>query len=141
MLGLKVAAILATCTSVVVAVPTFWDNNSCGYNSFWYNPKSVCLQNGTKDKCDPPPQQNCGKNWYWHKDLKYCVPPSSTYGDAGCADGWEWNETKYSCVPTHSSPSPGPGPGPGECDSSHFWWNPKSTCLPYGGTQTPSYPS
>ncbi|CAE6432794.1 unnamed protein product [Rhizoctonia solani] len=133
MLGLKVSTILAACTTVVVAVPTYKNNDSCGYNSFWYGPKSVCLGNGTKDKCNPPPQQNCGKNWYWHKDLKYCVPPSSNYGDAGCSDGWKWDDGKYSCVPA-------PEPTYGQCNSSYFWWKTKSTCLPYGGDSTPSYP-
>ncbi|CAE6518850.1 unnamed protein product [Rhizoctonia solani] len=136
MLGLKIFAILAVCTSVVVAVPTYKDNGSCGYNSFWYGPKSVCLWNGTKDKCNPPSQQNCGKNWYWHKELKYCVPPSPAYGDAGCSDGWKWDDSKYSCVPTYSRPAPGPD----QCNSSYFWWKPKSTCLPYGGNSTPAHP-
>ncbi|CAE6472693.1 unnamed protein product [Rhizoctonia solani] len=135
MLGLKISAILAACASVAAAIPTYKSNSSCGYNSFWYGPKSVCLPNGTKDKCSPPANQSCG-NWYWHKDLKYCVPASPDYGDAGCSDGWKWDDGKYSCVPI---PPPAPVPGPGECNSSHFWWKTKSTCLPYGGDSTPSY--
>ncbi|CAE6389223.1 hypothetical protein RSOLAG1IB_06084 [Rhizoctonia solani AG-1 IB] len=133
MLGLKVSVILAACASMTVAVPTYKSNNSCGYNSFWYGPKNVCLPNGTKNKCNPPTDQSCG-NWYWHKDFKYCVPSSPDYGDVGCSDGWKWDDGKYSCVPV---PAPTPAPGPGQCKSTHFWW--KTTCIPYGGDSAPSY--
>ncbi|CAE6455801.1 unnamed protein product [Rhizoctonia solani] len=133
--GLKISAILAACTSMVVGVPTHKHQDSCDDNQFWYGPKKVCLWNGYKDKYDPPPQHNCGKHWYWHKNLKYCVPPSPTYGDAGCDDGWKWDDDKYYCVPI-----PEPAPGPGQCGPSYFWWKTKSACLPYGGTPTPSYP-
>ncbi|EUC55632.1 hypothetical protein RSOL_125660, partial [Rhizoctonia solani AG-3 Rhs1AP] len=135
MLGLKVSAVLAACASMVAAVPTYKQTDACGYNYFWFAPKGVCLWNGTKDKCDPPAQQNCGKNWYWHKSNKYCVPPTSSYGNAECNDGWNWDDSKYSCVP-----APEPAPAPGQCNSTHFYWKTKTTCLPYGGDSTPPSP-
>ncbi|KAF8674592.1 Amidase [Rhizoctonia solani] len=129
MIGLKVTAILAACASVVVAVPTYKNNNSCDNNSFWYATKSICLPNGTKDKCNPPANQNCGHGvWYWHKDFRQCVPSSPNYGDVDCSNGWKWDDGKYSCVP-----APAPAPGPDQCKPSHFWWKTKSTCLPNGG--------
>ncbi|QRW22728.1 amidase [Rhizoctonia solani] len=130
MIGLKVTAILAACASVVVAVPTYKNNNSCDNNSFWYATKSICLPNGTKDKCNPPANQNCGHGvWYWHKDFRQCVPSSPNYGDVDCSNGWKWDDGKYSCVP-----APAPAPGPDQCKPSHFWWKTKSTCLPNGAT-------
>ncbi|EUC55633.1 hypothetical protein RSOL_125670, partial [Rhizoctonia solani AG-3 Rhs1AP] len=98
MLGLKVSAVLITLASMVVAVPTHKNIDGCRYNYFWFAPKGLCLRNGYKDRCDPPAQQNCGKNWYWHKSYKYCVPPTSSYGNAGCNNGWNWDNDKYSCV-------------------------------------------
>ncbi|KAF8693091.1 hypothetical protein RHS03_08463, partial [Rhizoctonia solani] len=123
--GLKITAIAAVCASMVVAVPTHKNEDSCGHSSF-------C--NNDKDRCDPPKDRDCGK-WYWHKKFKYCVPSSPTYGDAGCSDGWKWDDEDDSCVPTYSRPTP-----PGQCNSSHFWWKSKSTCLPYGGDSKPSNP-
>ncbi|CAE6418720.1 unnamed protein product [Rhizoctonia solani] len=154
MVSLKLTAALAACASLVAAVPTYKQSDGCGQNYFWFAPKSTCLRNGTKDKCTPPAQQNCGRNWngtkdkctppaqqncgrnwYWHQTYKYCVPPSPTYGDAGCEDGWTWNDDKYSCVP-----APPPAPAPGQCNSTDFYWKPKSTCLPYGGDSNPPSP-
>ncbi|KAF8728451.1 hypothetical protein RHS02_07927, partial [Rhizoctonia solani] len=132
--GLKITAIAAVCASMVVAVPTHKNEDSCGHSSFWYGRKSVCLPNNDKDRCDPPKDRDCGK-WYWNKKFKYCVPSSPTYGDAGCSDGWKWDDEDDSCVPTYSRPTP-----PGQCNSSHFWWKSKSTCLPYGGDSKPSNP-
>ncbi|CAE6454754.1 unnamed protein product [Rhizoctonia solani] len=133
--GLKISAIIAACASMVVAVPTYKNNNSCDRDSFWYAPKSVCLPHGTKDKCNPPEDRECGK-WYWNKNLNYCAPSSPSYGDAQCSDGWKWDDGEYSCVRTYSRPSPPPG----QCHRNHFWWKTKSVCLPDGGDPKPSQP-
>ncbi|KDN40910.1 hypothetical protein RSAG8_07778, partial [Rhizoctonia solani AG-8 WAC10335] len=134
MLGIKVSAVLAACASVAVAVPTH-KHDSCRHNHFWFAPKGHCLQIGYGDRYNPPPQQNCGRNWYWHKSYKYCVPSGPSYGDAGCGDGWNWDNGRYSCVPAAH-----PSLGPGQCGPSYFWWRGKATCCPYGGDSTPSYP-
>ncbi|CAE6406620.1 unnamed protein product [Rhizoctonia solani] len=104
-------------------------NDGCDQKYFWFAPKSVCFSNGTKDKCTPHAQQNCGRNWYWDQTYKYCLPPSPTYGDAGCDDGWARNDNKYSCVPA-----------PGQCNSADFYWKLKSTCLPYDRDPNPPSP-
>ncbi|ELU37804.1 hypothetical protein AG1IA_08167 [Rhizoctonia solani AG-1 IA] len=41
MYGLKITAIAAVCASMVVAVPTHKNEDSCGHSSFWYGRKSV----------------------------------------------------------------------------------------------------
>ncbi|CUA74614.1 hypothetical protein RSOLAG22IIIB_05621 [Rhizoctonia solani] len=135
MVALKLAAALAACASAVTAVPTHGHKFRCDQKYFWFGPKSICLWIGIKNKCAPPAQQNCGRNWYWHQDYKYCVPSSPTYGDAGCNDGWIWDDNKYSCVPALP-----PAPAPGQCQSNNFYWGLKSTCLPYGGDSNPPSP-
>ncbi|KAH9898402.1 hypothetical protein C8Q73DRAFT_664090 [Cubamyces lactineus] len=136
--------------------PTSSKPGSCKNGEFYWGDKDCCLPyGGSPNPPQPPSGISCPSKWEWHTGKGCCVPhspPPST--PPTCSNGWGWNNSSKCCEqpkptstphttyhPTTTSHATAPSSSPSDsCPSNHWFWSPKSCCLPHGGSPNPPQP-
>ncbi|KAJ8463390.1 hypothetical protein ONZ51_g10287 [Trametes cubensis] len=139
---------------------------SCSSGEFYWGDKDCCLPyGGSPNPPQPPSGTSCPSNWEWHSGKSCCVPHSPPTSTPSCSNGWGWNNNSKCCEQpkpssaphstAHTTPSPSPttyhptttshstapSSSPSDsCPSNHWYWSPKSCCLPHGGSPNPPQP-
>ncbi|CAE6475462.1 unnamed protein product [Rhizoctonia solani] len=109
MLGLKVSAILAASTYLVVATPTATASNlrrpnvlprdnTCLQGQWYWQRLGMCVPeyvNIPDAAPKPPTDAACPTKWYWNKN--HCFPISKAALQNNCPKGSGWNEQSLRC--------------------------------------------
>nr|XP_019051192.1 hypothetical protein I302_01641 [Kwoniella bestiolae CBS 10118]OCF30122.1 hypothetical protein I302_01641 [Kwoniella bestiolae CBS 10118] len=89
----------------------------CHGGQWWHERSGTCCDNDWQwnpPKGDCPPGKSCPKGWFWHKQLKKCLPNGPGSPEPGCGD---WDDHNHCCGGGNPGPSGKPQGGKGQ--SSH----------------------
>ncbi|CAE6482740.1 unnamed protein product [Rhizoctonia solani] len=111
MLGLEAFVIVATYTSVILAVPTRTDGNLqnlgiCPAGDWYWRRLNVCLplvafEENMYPVVNPPEPFECPKGWYWYqypRGFRHCNPANINVLYNECPDGYSWKEELIACI-------------------------------------------
>jgi len=137
--------LLGTLALLALVSPSVMAGSSaCSPNEFWYDNQSCCAPySPPQTYSSPPPGKSCPSSdtdiWYWDNDKSCCLPtapPPPSHPAPTCQSGHVWSEAEGCCTDINIPSTPGPN----DCSNGEFWFQPTTTCLPYGGPPNPPKP-
>ncbi|WVQ63189.1 uncharacterized protein L199_001340 [Kwoniella botswanensis] len=106
------------------------NTGKCHGGQWWHDRSGTCCDNDWQwnpPKGDCPKGKSCPKGWFWHKNLKKCLPTGPGSPEPGCGD---WDDHNQCCGGGNPGPSGKAGNNGGKGQSEHGHQGGK---FPWGG--------